>query len=137
MDENVTNSDSIILFDGMCNLCSGVVQFVIKKDTKNIFQYASLQSDFGRKTLKEFGAETTDYKSFLLYHRGKIYNKSTAALMVAKLLGNGMQFLYILIYIPRFIRDLFYSIIARNRYIWFGKKKVCWMPESGKIIKQI
>ncbi len=137
MEETVTNSDSIILFDGMCNLCSGVVQFVIKKDKKNIFQYASLQSDFGRKTLKEYGAETADYKSFLLYYRGKIYNKSTAALMVAKLLGNGMQLFYILIYIPRFIRDFFYSIIARNRYNWFGKKTVCWMPENNKIIKQI
>ncbi len=130
-----SNTHPVILFDGMCNLCSNVVQFVIKRDKENVFQFASLQSEYGKQLLSQNNLSVTNFNSFLLYYNNKLYYKSTAALMVSKLLGNGMQLLYFFIIIPRFIRDFFYSIIAQNRYKWFGKKAVCWIPENSKVIK--
>lgn len=135
MDKNDTNTHPVILFDGMCNLCSSVVQFVIKRDKKNLFQFASLQSEYGKQLLTQNNLSITDFNSFLLFYNKKLYYKSTAALMVAKLMGKGMQFLYIFIIIPRFFRDFIYSIIAQNRYKWFGKKEVCWLPENSNVIK--
>ena len=119
----------------MCNLCSGVVQFVVKSDKKNYFKFASLQSDYGKLLLTQNGLPISEFNSFLLYYNNKLYYKSTAALMVARLMGRGMQLLYFFIIIPRVIRDYIYTIIAQNRYKWFGKKTVCWIPENSKLIK--
>lgn len=125
----------IILFDGYCNLCSEIVQFVIKKDRNKLFGFAPLQSDFGKKILMDNQLSNNDYSSFILYFNNTIYTKSTGALTVAKLLGNGWQLLYAFIIIPRFIRDAVYSLVAKYRYYWFGKKTTCWMPENSQVIK--
>ncbi len=118
----------VILFDGVCNLCTASVQYVIKHDPKCIFRFASLQSGFGRKVLADFNLPLNNLNSFILFKSDKIYNRSMAALMVAKKLKSPVSLLYIFIIIPKFIRDLVYSFIARNRYKWFGKKNVCWIP---------
>ena len=135
MDQSDSFNHPVILFDGMCNLCSGVVQFVVKSDKKNYFKFASLQSDYGKLLLTQNGLPISEFNSFLLYYNNKLYYKSTAALMVARLMGRGMQLLYFFIIIPRVIRDYIYTIIAQNRYKWFGKKTVCWIPENSKLIK--
>ncbi len=118
----------VILFDGVCNLCSGVVQFIIKRDPKNTFQFASLQSDFGNSVLQKFNLPAVAFNSFILYRNGKIYTKSTGALLVAKELSGAWPLLSIFIIVPSFIRNGIYDIIARNRYKWFGKKEACWIP---------
>ena len=118
----------VILFDGVCNLCSSTVQFVIKRDTKNIFQFASLQSDFGNSVLQKFTLPADTFNTFILYKDGKIYTKSTGALLVAKQLSGVLPLLYAFIIVPSFIRDGVYDVITRNRYRWFGKKKECWIP---------
>jgi predicted DCC family thiol-disulfide oxidoreductase YuxK len=121
-------SHPVILFDGVCNLCSSSVQFVIKRDKKDVFRFASLQSSFGQALLKNNNMPTIGFNSFILFDRKKIYTKSTGALMVAKKLGGVLSLLYFFIIIPSFIRDSIYDFIARNRYKWFGKKEECWIP---------
>ena len=121
-------SHPVILFDGVCNLCSGAVQFIIKHDRKKLFRFASLQSKFGEEVMKHFDLPVDQYNSFILLEKEKIYTRSKGALKVAKKL-NGLYFLlYASIIVPRFIRDAVYNFIARKRYNWFGKKETCWIP---------
>ncbi len=120
----------IVLFDGVCNLCSSSVQYIIKRDKKNIFRFASLQSDVGQKLLEQQGLSTTDLHSFVLLQNGKAYRKSTGALMVAKKLNGPSQLLYGFIILPAFLRDAVYIFVADNRYKWFGKKEECWIPTA-------
>jgi predicted DCC family thiol-disulfide oxidoreductase YuxK len=122
------NNQLIILFDGVCNLCSSSVQFVIKHDKKKQFRFASLQSGFGQKTLSENNLSTTDLSSFILLENGKLHTKSTGALRVVKRLGGAWPLLYGFIIVPPFIRNAVYNWVAKNRYKWFGKQESCWLP---------
>ena len=118
----------VILFDAVCNLCCSSVQFIIKKDQKKYFHFASLQSDFGKNILRKFELNEDNINSFILLEDEKIFTQSTAALKVAKRLSGAWKILYVFIIIPAIIRNYFYSIIAANRYKWFGKKEECWLP---------
>ena len=119
----------IILFDGVCNLCSAIVLFTIKKDSEGIFKYAPLQSDVGQSLLKQFSLRPVDdYHSFILVEGDRYYQKSTAALRVAKRL-NGLWFiLYGFIVVPKPVRDFIYDVVVKNRYKWFGRKEECLIP---------
>lgn len=119
---------SIILFDGVCNLCNGAVQFVIKHDKQKHFMFASLQSDAGQQLLKQHQLPQQSFNSFILIENNKAFIKSTAALMVAKQLNGIIKLLYGFIILPPFIRNAVYNFIAKNRYKWFGKKDTCMMP---------
>lgn len=121
-------NNPIILFDGVCNLCSGLVQFTIRRDPNGVFKFASLQSDMGESYLRKFNMPNEDYSSFILIEGERYYLKSTAILRYFKRLSGFWPLLYLLIIIPRFIRDYFYDIVARNRYKWFGKKEICFVP---------
>jgi predicted DCC family thiol-disulfide oxidoreductase YuxK len=119
---------SIILFDGVCNLCNRAVQFVIKRDNKNQFLFASLQSEEGKQILKENSFQTKKMDSFFLVENGKVYDRSTAALKVLKKLNGIWSFFYVFVLVPKFIRDSVYNFIAKNRYQWFGAKNKCMIP---------
>lgn len=119
---------SIILFDGVCNLCNGAVQFVIKHDNKNQFLFASLQSEEGKHILEDYNFPTNEMDSFLLVENGKVYVRSTAALKVLKRLSGLWSLLYGFIIVPKFIRDSVYNWIVKNRYQWFGRKDECMIP---------
>lgn len=125
----------VILFDGVCNLCSNIVQFILKRDKKDTFRFASLQSDFGHSVLQKFNLPADSFNSFILYQNEKIYTKSSGALLVAKQLSGAWPILYIFIVVPSFIRNSVYNIIACNRYKWFGKKEACWVPSPALKIK--
>lgn len=118
----------VILFDGVCNLCNSAVQFIIKNDPEHRFRFASLQSSFGQQLLQQYGLNTTSFSSFILLDKGKIYTKSTAALRVAQRLQSVWKVLYAFMIVPSFLRDGVYTLIANNRYKWFGKKEACWLP---------
>jgi len=119
----------VILFDGVCNLCNGAVQFIIKHDPKHRFRFASLQSEFGKKIIKEFKIPPGEaMNSFILLENEKIYTRSTGALRVTKKLNGLWPLLYGFIIVPPFLRNAVYNFIARNRYRWFGKKEACWIP---------
>ncbi len=109
---------SIILFDGVCNLCNTAVQFVIKHDAKDQFLFASLQSGEAKKMLTTHTLSTKEPTSFLLVENNKIYSRSTAALRVLRKLNGLWRFLYVFIIIPKFLRDGIYDFIAKNRYRW-------------------
>ncbi|MBI2731714.1 MAG: thiol-disulfide oxidoreductase DCC family protein [Sphingobacteriales bacterium] len=118
----------IVLFDGVCNLCSGSVQFILKRDKKDQFLFSSLQGNFGQRILKEYHLSSDNFNSFLLLEGGKLYTRSSGALRMLKHLGGGWNLLYIFIIVPTFIRDAVYNFIAKNRYKWFGKMNECWLP---------
>lgn len=118
----------VLLFDGVCNLCNHVVQFVIKHDKKGMFKFASLQSPFGQTVLRELHMPANVLHSVILVEKGKAYTKSTAALKVAKHLSGLWPVLYVFMLVPRFIRNALYDVIANNRYKWFGVKDECWVP---------
>ena len=116
------NQRSIILFDGVCNLCDSAVQFIIKRDKKNHFSFASLQSAKGQKILSKYNLPSNDINSFVLLENGKLYTRSTGALKVTKKLNGLWPLLYGFIIIPKFIRDSIYKWIAGNRYKCLAKK---------------
>ncbi len=118
--------DRLILFDGVCNLCNGAVQYVIKHDKKNLFRFASLQSATGQKITRQFQIKDAD--TFILIQDNKAYTMSTAALKVAQQLDGGIRLLYGFIIVPKFIRDGIYNWIAGNRYKWFGVRQECMIP---------
>ncbi len=118
----------IILFDGICNLCNQSVQFVIEHDSKNQFRFASLQSDFGQDFLKKNKLEATQFDSIVFIEDDQFYTKSSAALKIAKYLDGITSWLTIFMIVPKPLRDIVYSFIAKNRYRWFGKNESCWLP---------
>ncbi len=126
-DKNLDNRH-IVLFDGVCNLCNGAVQFILNKDSQQKFKFASLQSEIGQRLLKKHDLPTATFDSFVYIKEGNVYQKSTAALLIAKELDSWLRFMHGFIVLPKSLRDFFYSIIANNRYTLFGKKDVCMIP---------
>ena len=125
--DNLENK-SIILFDGVCNLCNASVNFVIKHDKKEQFLFASFQSDAAKEILLHFNLKNLDANTVILVEGQKVYDKSTAALKIAKRLDGGYKAFYAFIIVPKIFRDWVYDIIAKNRYRWFGKRESCLIP---------
>ncbi|HOZ85341.1 MAG TPA: thiol-disulfide oxidoreductase DCC family protein [Niabella sp.] len=129
-----------ILFDGSCYLCNSAVQFVIKRDAKKVFHFASLQSPVGKQLLKSYSLPENLLDSFVYIQNQRAFIKSDAALKVVARLGYPTKILVVFIIIPKFLRDWVYDIIARNRYKIWGQKKECMMPSSElekRILKEI
>ncbi len=122
----------IVLFDGVCNFCNGTVQFVIKNDPAKRFKFAALQSETGQALLQKHGFSLSDFDTFVLVDGDRAYTKSGAALRMARGLKMPWPLLYGFIIVPAFIRDAAYSLVARNRYKWFGKKDACMIPDPGQ-----
>ena len=130
MQNDYQELHSVILFDGLCNLCSSSVLFVIRRDKYKHFRFASLQGEFGKKILHQYGLNDTHLNSFILLEHNTITTASTAALRVAKKLTFPWPVFYGLIIIPAWLRNGIYHFFARNRYNWFGRKKECWIPDT-------
>jgi predicted DCC family thiol-disulfide oxidoreductase YuxK len=119
------------LFDGICHLCNGFVDFVIARDPAAHFRFASLQSDAARRVLSDVNAEHPLPDSFVLVEDGRLFMRSDAALRIARRLGVPWSLAYGLTVLPRPLRDWAYDIVARNRYHWFGKRETCRVPTPG------
>jgi predicted DCC family thiol-disulfide oxidoreductase YuxK len=119
---------AIILFDGVCNLCNGFVQFVIRQDAAHRFRFASLQSETARQLLADLPAAGQRVDSVVLIENGRYYHQSTAALRILRHLRGGWPLLYGFIVLPAFLRDGIYAWVARNRYRWFGQRQACMLP---------
>ena len=125
----LAKNKQLILFDGVCNLCNASVQYVIKYDKKDVFMFAPLQSDTGKKIISQYQIDTTKTDSIILYTSDhKLYFRSTAALKIATKLRFPRNVLSFFLIVPVFLRDWVYSYIAKNRYKWFGKQKECMIP---------
>ena len=121
-------TQAVILFDGVCNLCNGSVNFIIDRDKQQYFKFASLQSDEAAQLLAAHALPANSLDSIVLVEGGRLYLRSTAALRVARRLSGGWPLFYVFMVIPPFIRNAVYNLIARNRYKWFGKAAACRIP---------
>jgi len=120
---------AIILFDGVCNLCNGTVQFILPRDKAARFGFASLQSPKGQELLKIHNLLDTNLDSIVLIENDKAYTHSSAALRIFTRLGWAWKWTYLGYVCPRFLRDAVYRWVAKNRYRWFGKSESCWLPQ--------
>jgi predicted DCC family thiol-disulfide oxidoreductase YuxK len=118
----------LILFDGICHLCTGSVRFVIAHDPGARFSFASLQSAAGQEVLSRFDLPLAGFDSFIYIREGRVYQRSTAALRVARDIGGVWGMLFLFIIIPRPLRDWLYDLVAKNRYSLFGKRDTCMLP---------
>lgn len=124
------SSYSIIFFDGICVLCNATVKWIIKHDKKNVFKFASLQSDFAKKTLQKYKPLQVIPDSIVLLENNTLYVKSDATFQIAKNLSGVYSYVYIFKFLPKSFRDFIYDFIAKNRYKWFGKKELCTLSNN-------
>jgi predicted DCC family thiol-disulfide oxidoreductase YuxK len=114
---------SLMLYDADCNLCEGLAKFV--KNHSNKIQLSSIQSGNGKEILRKCNIAANNLNTILLIENGKILTKSNAVLHIIKKLNSYWVLFYIIVIVPRFLRDKMYNIIANNRYKWFGRKNKC------------
>lgn len=120
----------IVLYDGVCNLCAWSVAFVIERDRRQRFRFASLQSEVGRRLLEEHGCPGTGLDSVVLLAEGRCLRKSRAALEIARRLDPPWPALYALIIVPGPLADRVYDFIGARRYRWFGRADRCHVPRG-------
>src|SRR4030095_3933615 len=124
-------ADSIIVFDGVCVLCSRWVGFVLRRDRRGQYKFAAMQTASGRNLLIAHGIDPDDPLSFLLLEGGAAYTDTDAIARILRRFGRSWRFVALLVSIvPRFIRDPLYRWIARHRYRWFGRRATCVMPTA-------
>jgi predicted DCC family thiol-disulfide oxidoreductase YuxK len=128
MSPDVPRDTPILLFDGVCNLCNGSVQFVVDHDPDAVFRFAPLQSETAQELLADAGFEDYDFDTFVLVEGDEYYTKSEAALRVAGRLERPWSFLTLFRAVPRVVRDRVYDLVATYRYAVFGKKDRCMVP---------
>ncbi|MGE6352885.1 thiol-disulfide oxidoreductase DCC family protein [Flavobacterium sp. NPDC079362] len=129
MQDNLPKNKKIILFDGVCNLCNGAVQFIIKNDKKDVFRFVALQSELGIEISNYIGVDQKKIDSIILYNPGvAYYYKSSAVLEIAKNLGGFYNLMFVFKIFPESFRNYIYDCIAKNRYKWYGKKESCMIP---------
>ena len=131
---------AVVLFDGVCNLCNGFVQFIIPRDPAAYFRFAALSSEAATRVLST-ARDARDARhardggplmdSIILVEDGGVYVRSTAALRIARRLGFPWFLGYGLVVVPRFIRDAIYDFVARHRLRWFGRRETCMIPGPG------
>lgn len=122
--------NSIILFDGVCNLCNFFINFLIDRDPHKQFRFASLQSDIAKEILLKHNLSEDELDSVVLIQRQGVYIKSDAVLQILNSLSFPWHLTRIFMILPRGIRDRIYDWVAKNRLRWFGKRDTCRMPES-------
>ena len=119
---------AVVLFDGICNLCNGFVQFVIRRDPRRHFRFASLGSETALKLMSQVGAPPAADETIVLIEDGRVYTRSAAVLRIASRLRFPWPLLYGFIVVPRGLRDWVYAVIAANRRRWFGERDRCAVP---------
>jgi predicted DCC family thiol-disulfide oxidoreductase YuxK len=124
-------ADSVIVFDGVCMLCSRWVDFVLRRDLYGRYKFAAMQTASGRALLIEHGIDPDDPLSFLLLEDKKGYTDTDAIVRILRSFGPGWKFIAVLVSIvPRFVRDPLYRWIARSRYRMFGRRAACRVPTA-------
>lgn len=133
----VPKKNPVVVFDGVCNLCNALVDFIVRHDPDGVFQFASNQSEPGQRILEAAGVMTFDVDTIVLEADGKYFDRSSATLQIAKRMGFPWSLAYGLIIVPSFLRDAAYKLLARYRYRLFGKKDLCRVPtpeERGRFL---
>jgi predicted DCC family thiol-disulfide oxidoreductase YuxK len=120
--------DNVVIFDGVCNLCTHSVRFILDHEAAPTLRFTPLQSPAGARALRELGFDPEDAKTFVLIADAKVYVKSDAAIRVSGYFRGAWKLLGAIKIIPRSIRDWAYDVVARNRYRWFGRVDTCMVP---------
>jgi predicted DCC family thiol-disulfide oxidoreductase YuxK len=128
---NSLTGNAIVLFDGHCNLCTWAVRFILPRDPNGHFRFASLQDPKADRLFAERNLNRPETDSILLLEGGRLYERSTAALRIARKLRRGWPLIYAFIIIPRFLRDPIYDWIAQNRYRLWGRRESCLVMVEG------
>ena len=121
-------AETIVLFDGVCNLCNGSVQFLLRRDRRRRFRFAALQSAAGQALLQEYGLPTQILPTIVVLEGGQARVRSDAALHLARRLPWPWPALAVFRILPRPLRDALYTFVARHRYRWFGRTESCMLP---------
>jgi predicted DCC family thiol-disulfide oxidoreductase YuxK len=124
----VDNGKGIVLFDGVCHLCDGAVRFILKRERAAELKFAPLQSDSGKYLLEKYGYPSAYLDGLILIENNRAHDRSSACLRIAGKLNFPWRLLFLLLIIPKPLRDFIYGIIAAVRYRWFGKKESCSLP---------
>jgi predicted DCC family thiol-disulfide oxidoreductase YuxK len=125
------DDQSVVLFDGVCNLCESTVRFIIRRDRRAHFRFASLQSEFAQQMMSSFAYADDELSSVLLITNGQLYRKSQAGLQIARRLDGAWPLCYYLFFwVPGFIANPVYDFVGKRRYKWFGRKEDCWIPSE-------
>ncbi len=126
--DSLPKDKKIVLFDGVCNYCNDKINFIIKNDKQDVFRFVALQSEMGQKIIKYLGINSS-IDSIVLYEPDYAYFiKSEAVFRIIKHLSSSVKLLLFFNFIPTSIKNLFYDLIAKNRYNWYGKKENCMIP---------
>jgi predicted DCC family thiol-disulfide oxidoreductase YuxK len=121
-------TDNVILFDGVCNLCTKSVQFIIRHDRHKTFKFLAIQTDLGREIYRASGLDPDDVLSLALVTAGQTFTRSDAVLRIAVQFGGAWRLLAVFLWLPKGFRDWLYSFVAHRRYAWFGRSDRCMMP---------
>lgn len=121
---------AIVLFDGVCNLCAGVVRFVAPRDRHGCFRFAPLQSPAGRQLLERHGLAPDALDTFVLVDGTRCLTRSDAAIALVTRLSAPWSWLRWLRLVPASVRDRVYDLVVRNRYRWFGRRETCMIPDA-------
>ena len=121
---------ALVLFDGVCNLCNAAIQFIIRRDPREHFQFAALTSEAARRSLGTLPPATMP-DSVILVDQGRVFTRSDAALHIVRRLTFPWFLGYGLIVLPRGLRDAVYDAVAQRRYRWFGRREACMVPSPS------
>jgi predicted DCC family thiol-disulfide oxidoreductase YuxK len=125
----------VIIFDGVCELCNASVDFILKWEKRPDFMFTANQNPPGQAILRSFGLDPNDVSTVFVVENGKIYQRSAAAMRIARRLRFPAVLLYGFVIVPGFIRDVVYKWVARNRYRWYGQKDTCRIPSQEEIAR--
>lgn len=132
-ESNIQKDDTtvppVVLYDGVCKLCNGSMNFILPRDRKGKLKLASLQSDYSLQALASHELESDRMDSLILLEGTRLSTKSTAIIRISKYLDGLWPLCMVFLIVPRFIRDFVYDTIAKNRYRWFGKYDTCRLPD--------
>ena len=130
MDSIAQIDSPVLLFDGVCNLCVGAVNFIIDQEALKHYKFASLQSQFAQRLLREkkLPSANLEINTIYLFADDQVFQKSAAVFKVANSLSWNWKWIYLFSFLPSIITDFFYDFIAKNRYLWFGRQEKCKMP---------
>lgn len=130
MDEKDLKKKNIIFFDGLCHLCDGFIDIIIRLDSGHIYTFSPLQGETAAKLLKP--EQMLNLNSILFYQNGLVSYRSKAVLKIIQGLGGVYRLVFVLKVLPSPVLDLFYNFIAQNRYSFFGKKESCRIPTESE-----
>ena len=135
MPGDVTVADgphSVVVFDGMCVLCSANARFILRHDRRGRFRLATMQGAAGAALMARFGIDPLDPETFIVVEGGHAWRDSDAVFAIWRGLGWPWRAGTVLRVVPRAVRDAAYRMVARNRYRWFGQRETCFVPTPGQ-----